>query len=115
MMENTANALRLPCKPQAVFHKWGGQILEITEIRHELCRPCGGHSRDTWAYHGTTRWTDGTVSTGAIQPVHLCADTEDGHAEIAALEKLLMDYLAKHGEWRDATPRGWYARRPQHS
>lgn len=103
--------MRLPYKPRAVLHKWGGTIIEITCISHQVRMPSGGLSRDTWAFEGTVRWDDGLIRTGKISPALLCSDTDAGRTEVVALTALMTKYLNKHGEWRTDVPSGWLAHR----
>ena len=105
--------MQFPYKPQAVFNKMGGQVIEITGVGHKTDRPQMGYSRDYWFYTGSVRWDDnGKISTGHIEPAALCADTKEGHDEINALSALMMEYLHKNGKWNNEGPhQGWYAHR----
>ena len=108
--------MQLPYKPTNVLlHRHGGKILEITEMRHQMDKPSGGYSRDSWYFMGRVQWEDGSGSTDKLSPIDvpmLCAETESGRQEINALCGLMMDYLGKHGEWSDeGKHKGWYANR----
>ena len=105
--------MKLPYTPKAVFNKMGGQIVELTGIKHVLDRPQYGHSRDYWVWLGKVRWDDGKVSTGTIDCGALCAETKEGHDEINDLSGLMVEYLNKHGQWCDSKSghEGWYAHR----
>jgi hypothetical protein len=106
--------MKLPYKPTAVYHRHGGKILEVTEIRHQTEKPSGGYSRDAWYFMGRVRW-DGSGTGDKLRPIDmpmLCSDTPEGQDEIRGLSDLMMAYLREHGEWFETNPhKGWYAHR----
>jgi hypothetical protein len=105
--------MQLPYKPTNVFHRHGGKITEVTEIRHQTEKPSDGYSRDAWYFMGRVQWDDGSGSDDRLHPIDppmLCSDTPEGHAEISALGDVMMKYLSGHGEWSKSKPhQGWYA------
>ena len=106
--------MQLPYRPTNVFHRHGGKIVEVVEIRIQKEKPSGGYSRDAWYFMGRVKWNDGSGSDDKLCPIDmpmLCTDTPYGHVEINGLSDLMMAYLNEHGEWRKSKPQGWYAHR----
>ena len=106
----------LPFDPQHILHKHGGRITRIVSIGHETDRPQDGYSRDFWFYNGCVTWGDGSgnpAKVGHIYPYDLCADGDEGLAEINAISELMMQYLADHGSWdpvvKGKAINGWFA------
>ena len=108
--------MQLPYAPRAVHHKHGGTILEVVRVDHHKARPRDGLSRDTWHFVGRVQWDDGSGAPNKlyeIAPYMLCADTDEGCAEIGALCDVMNAYLNERGDWLDGKPyEGWYAHRP---
>jgi len=108
--------MKLPYKPTNVYHRHGGAILEVTSIRHQTDKPRDGRSRDAWYFMGRVKWRDGSGDESKLHPIDapmMCADTDEGHAEIRGLSELMMEYLREHGDWcgRGSKHEGWYAHR----
>lgn len=104
--------MQFPYTPKAVFTKNGGTVVEIQGVEHKVDRPQMGHSRDYWYYLATIKWSDtGKTSEPGrhLYAFDLCADDGNGFEEIRQLSEAMMDYLAKHGEWRKTAPEGWHA------
>ena len=79
-------------KPQHVFHRIGGRVVEVVGIKRQ--------GYDSW-FVGRVAWDDGSGDPMSLHPIDaaaLCTDTPEGQAEIT----VLLERLRTHTEVRAA-------------
>lgn len=104
-----------PFRPQHLTTRAGGTVLEVTGCGHTIETAANGFSRDDWHVVCRVTYPDSNdVATHEFHPSQILYDGAfdgPGHAESCALSDAMMDYLRRHGEWKDGKVRGWVAHR----
>jgi hypothetical protein len=105
--------ITFPYTPKRLFHKWGGEILCIHRVEHDIDKPDGGRSRDYWYYVCDVQWSDGSGRSVQceVSPQLICYADDAGFEEVRALGDELLKYLSANGDWDVGGLKGWSAAR----
>jgi len=93
-------------------HKWGGKIVLVHGIKHQVVPPKDGRSLDSWWFDCDVLWDDtpGKTHRSPVEAFKLCAEEGGRNPDIRALDAAMMDYLKANARYCDDRTKheGWY-------